>query len=86
MWPNSGRVYTYNFSAMPMAGMIKGGGDVLHYCLLVIFNMMLVNHLPKQLPVGLNTAVYTSGDKGDISNYSGITVGSVIAKFLAMTQ
>ena len=64
--------------------MIKDGGDVLHKCLLVIFNLMLANHFPKQLSVGLITAVYKSGDKGDMSNYRGITVGSVIAKLFAI--
>ena len=67
-----------------LSEMIKDGGDVLHNCLLVIFNLMLVNHFPKQLSVGLITAVYKSGDKGDMSNYRGITVGSVIAKLFAM--
>ena len=61
--------------------MVKDGGEVLHNCLLVIFNLMLV---PKQLAVGLITAVYKSGDKSDMSNYRGITVGSVIAKLFAM--
>ena len=64
--------------------MIKDGGDVLHNCLLVIFNLMLTNHFPKKLSVGLITAVYKLGDKGDMSNYRGITVGSVIAKLFAM--
>ena len=54
--------------------MIKDGGDVLRNCLLVIFHLMLVNHFPKQLSVGLITAVYKSGDKSDMSNYRGITV------------
>ena len=63
--------------------MLKDGGDVLLNCLLVI-NLMLTNHFPKQLSVGLITAVYKSGDKGDMSNYRGITVGSVIAKLFAM--
>ena len=58
-----------------LSEMIKDGGDVLHSCLLVIFNLMLVNHFPKHLFVGLITAVYKSGDKGDMSNYRGITVG-----------
>ena len=58
--------------------------DVLHNCLLVLFNLMLTNHFPKQLSVGLITAVYKSGDKGDMSNYRGVTVGSVIAKLFAM--
>ena len=39
---------------------------------------MLVDYFPKQLSVGLITAVYNSGDKGDMSNYRSITVGSVI--------
>ena len=64
--------------------MVKDGGDVLHSCLLFIFNLMLVSHFPKQLSVGLITAVYKSGDKGDMSNYRGITVGSVVAKLFAM--
>ena len=67
-----------------LSEMIKDGGDVLHDCLLVIFNLMLTNHFPKQFFVGLITAVYKSGDKGDMSNYRGITVGSVIAKLFAM--
>ncbi len=45
---------------------------------------MLVSHFPKQLSVGLITAVYKSGDKSDMSNYRGSTVGSVIAKLFAM--
>ena len=64
--------------------MIKDGGDVLHNCLLVIFNLMLANHFSKQLSVGLITAVYKSGNKGDMSKYQGITVGSVIAELFAM--
>ena len=67
-----------------LSEMIKDGGGVLHNCLLVVFNLMLTNHFPKQLSVGLITAVYKSGDKGDMSNYRGITVGSVIAKLFAM--
>ena len=67
-----------------LSEMIKDGGDVLHNCLLVTFNLMLTNHFPKQLCVGLITAVYKLGDKGDMSNYQGITVGSVIAKLFAM--
>ena len=39
-----------------LSEMIKDGGDVLHNCLLVIFNLMLTNHFPKQLSVGLITA------------------------------
>ena len=67
-----------------LSEMVKDGGEVLHSCLLVIFNLMLVNHFPKQLSIGLITAVYKSGDKSDMSNYRGITVVSVIAKLFAM--
>ena len=45
---------------------------------------MLASHLPERLSVGLITAVYKSGDKSDMSNYRGITAGSVIAKLFAM--
>ena len=58
-----------------LSEMTKDGSDVLHHCLLVIFNLMLANHFPKQSSVGLITAVYKSGNKGDRSNYRGITVG-----------
>jgi len=67
-----------------LSEMVKNGGEVLHSCLLIIFNLMLVTHFPKQLSVGLITAVYKSGDKSDVSIYRGITVGSVIAKLFAM--
>ena len=46
-----------------LSEMIKDGGDVLHNCLLVIFNLMLVNHFPKQLSVGLITAVTSQATK-----------------------
>ena len=46
-----------------LSEMIKDGGDVLHNCPLFIFNLMLTNRFPKQLSVGLITAVYKSGDK-----------------------
>ena len=52
-----------------LSEMLKDGGDVVRNCLLVIFNLMLTNHFPKQFFVGLITAVYKSGDKGDMSNY-----------------
>ena len=45
---------------------------------------MLASHFPECLSVGLITAVYKSGDKSDMSNYRGITVGSVIAKLFTM--
>ena len=64
--------------------MIKDGGDLLGSCLLLLFNCMLASHFPECLSVGLITAVYKSGDKSDMSNYRGITVGSVIAKLFAM--
>ncbi len=64
--------------------MVKGAGEILHSCLLVIFRMMLVSQFPNQLSVGLTTAVYKSGNESDMSYYRGITVGSVIAKLFAM--
>ena len=39
---------------------------------------MLASHFPKRL------SVYKSGDKFDMGNYRGITVGSVVAKLFAM--
>ncbi len=30
-----------------LSEMLKDGGDVLHSCLLIIFNLMLVSHFPK---------------------------------------
>ena len=64
-----------------LSEMLKDGGGVSHNCLLVIFNLMLTNYFPKQLAVGLITAVYKSGDKGDMSNYRGITVGVICNDF-----
>lgn len=67
-----------------LADMLKDGGDLVQECLLWLFNCMLASQFPERLSVGLITAVYTSGDKTDMSNYRGITVGSVIAKLFAM--
>ena len=64
--------------------MIKDGGELVKQSLLWLFNCMLAGHFPERLSVGLITAVYKSGDKSDMSNYRGITVGSVIAKLFAM--
>ena len=64
--------------------MIKDGGDLVQQCLLWLFNCMLASHFPERLSVGLITAVYKSGDKFDIGNYIGITVGSVVAKLFAV--
>ena len=47
-------------------------------------NCMLASHFPERLSVGLITAGYKSGDKFDMGNYTGITVGSVVAKLFAM--
>ena len=65
-----------------LAAMIKDGGDLVQQCLLWLFNCMLASHLPERLSVGLIIAIYKSGDKSGMSNYRGITVGSVIAKLL----
>ena len=67
-----------------LSEMVNDGGDVLHNCLIVTFNLMLVSHFPKQVSVGLITAVYNSGNKGVMSSYRGITGGSVIARLFAM--
>ena len=67
-----------------LSEMLKDGGDILRNCIFVIFNLMLTNHIRKQMSVGLITAVYKSGDKGDMSNYRGTSVGSMIAKMFAM--
>ena len=67
-----------------VADMIKVGGDLVQQCLLWLFNFMLASHFPERLSVGLITAVYQSGDKFDMGNYRGITVGSVVAKLFAM--
>lgn len=40
--------------------------------------------IPRRLSVGLIIAVYKFGDKSDMSNCRGITVGSVMAKLLIM--
>ncbi len=56
----------------------------MQQCLLWLFNCMLASHFPERLSVGLITAVYKSGDKFDMGNYRGITVGSVVAQLFAM--
>ena len=58
--------------------------DLVKQSLLWLFNCMLAGHFPERLSVGLITAVHKSGDKSDMSNYRGITVGSVTAKLFAM--
>ena len=67
---------------LPDMIMIKDGGELVKQSLLWLFNIncMLAGHFPERLSVGLITAVY----KSDMSNYRGITVGSVIAKLFAM--
>ena len=67
-----------------LADLIKAGGDLVQQCLLWLFNCMISSHFPEYLYVELITAVYKSGDKFDMGNYRGITVGSVIAKLFAM--
>ena len=66
------------------AEMIKDGGELLHTCLLELFNRMLMSHFPECLSVGVITAVFKAGDKKDMGNYRGITVGPVFAKLFAM--
>ena len=66
-----------------LAEIITGDGDLLEICLLLLFNCMLVSQF-LCLSVGLITAVYKCGDKSDMNNYRGITVGSMFAKLFAM--
>ena len=66
------------------ADMVIDGGDLMHDCLLQLFNRMLVTSFPECLSVGMITAVFKSGEKSDMSNYRGITVGPVFAKLFAM--
>ena len=66
------------------ADMVIDGGDLLHDCLLQLFNRMLATSFPECLSVGVITAVFKSGEKSDMSNYRGITVGPVFAKLFAM--
>ena len=66
------------------ANMVIDGGDLLHECLLQLFNRMLATSFPQCLSVGVITAVFKSGEKSDMSNYRGITVGPVFAKLFAM--
>ena len=67
-----------------LADMIKDGGDLVQQCLLWLLSCMLASHFPERLSVGLISAVHKSVDKFDMSNYKGITVGSVVAKLFAM--
>ena len=62
----------------------KDGGEHAKQSLLWLFNCMLAGRFPERLFVGLITAIQKSGDKSDMSNYRGMTVGSVIAKLFAM--
>ena len=45
---------------------------------------MLSTQFPECLSVGVITAVFKAGDKQDMGNYRGITVGPVFAKLFAM--
>ncbi len=68
------------------ADMVIDGGDLLHECLLRLFNRMLATSFPECLSVGVITAVFESGEKSDMSNYRGITVGPVFAKLFALYE
>ena len=67
-----------------VCGGIQDGSDLLHQCLLDMFNSMLAGVFPEQLSVGLTTAVFKAGDKLDPNNYRGIVVTPVLAKLFAM--
>ncbi len=69
-----------------VANMFKDGGDLVNGCLLWLVNCMLVSHFPKHLSVGFVTAIYKSGDKSDVSNFRGITVGLQYASLSCLQQ
>ena len=66
------------------ADMVIDGGDMLHDRLLQLFNRMLATPFPECLSVSMITAVFTVGEKSDMSNYRGITVGPVFTKLFVM--
>ena len=70
-----------------LADVIKDGGVLVKQCLLWLCNCMLAlqgaSHLPERLSVGLITAVYQVWGRSDVSNYGGITSGSVVPKLFA---
>ena len=49
-----------------------------------LFTCMLAGRFPESLSIDLLTAVYKSVDQSDMSNYRGITVGSMIAELFAV--
>ena len=65
-----------------LADIVKDGGGLVKQSFKV--NCMLAGHLHERLSVGLITVVCRSGNKSDMSNYSGITLSSVVAKLFAM--
>ena len=64
------------------ADMVNDGGDLLHDCLLQLFNRMLATSFPECLSAGVITAVFKSGENSDMSNYRGITVGPLLLSCL----
>ena len=63
--------------------MIKDVSDFAQQSLLWLFNGTLASHFPERRFVGLIAVVFKSGDKFDMGNYRGISVGSVVAKLFA---
>ena len=51
--------------------MIKAGGDLLHSCLLELFDCIHFTHFLGCLPVAVITAEFKAGDKQDMGNYRG---------------
>ncbi len=66
------------------ADMVINDSDLLHDCLLQLFNRMLATSFPDFLSVGIITAVSKSGQKSDMSNHRSFTVGPVFAQLFAM--
>ena len=64
------------------AVMLIDGHELLHNCLLQLFNRMLAIHFPECLSVDMFTAVYKSGGRSNMSNYRGITVGPALSSCL----
>jgi hypothetical protein len=63
---------------------ILDAGELLHMPLLTTFNCFLAKGFLEVLSTGVVHALFKGGDASEFDNYSGITVGSILAKLLAM--
>jgi len=59
-------------------------GDMLHVPLQIVFNKLLQQGYSASLSTGVIHALHKGGDALQFENYSGITVGPVLAKVFAM--